>query len=181
MTWSVPLTATDTRMRRLFGLLYLAGLFIVADQAADVLANLLAHPVKPESVEWRFGTFGLLATRASALLVGDAMLFAAAIGLGHAMVLRILGALHLLLAAAVGAALVGFALDMVQIRRLVSDRAERRFDSAALRAAITAGLGIVVLGWAGIAALRAGRTSSGKRRRPVAPLIEEEPSEPGRA
>ncbi len=174
------MTADDPRTRRFLSLLYLAGLFIMADQVIDVIATLLANPVRPDAVAWRFGVFGLLATRATTLLVADVMVFAAALGLGHSMMLRILGALHLLLAAAVAAALVVFALDTVQIRRLVIDRAARGFDSAAVRAALAAVLGIVILGWAGIAALRAGRTSSGKHRRPVALLIEEEPSEPAR-
>lgn len=147
----------DPDTQRLLRLLYLAGLYIIADQAVDVAATLLAHPVSPGAVVWRFGVFGLVATRATTLLVADVMLFAAAIGLEHRRVLRVLGALHLVLAVAVAAALAVFGLDTIQIRGLVGSGAERRFDSAAVRAAVAAALGIVVLGWAGIASLRAGR------------------------
>ena len=157
------MTATDPRMRRLLALLYLAGALIAVDQIADLLATLLANPVSLDSAQWRFGAFGLAATRGSVLLVADILLFAAALGLDHARVLRVLGAVNLLVAVGVVAALVLFTLDAVQFRRMIKADASRRYLAAALRAGGISVLGTVLLVWSGLAALRLGRQPKGKK------------------
>jgi hypothetical protein len=121
-------------VRRLLGLLYLAGILVLADQAADLAATVLAKPLAPSQASWRFGVFGLLMTRASVFLIADVMLFIAAVALGHRKVLRALGALHALVALALLAGLLLFSLDWLQIRRDVSQAGARTFDLAALRA-----------------------------------------------
>lgn len=157
------MTATDPRLRRLLALLYLAGALIAVDQIADLLATLLANPVALDSPQWRFGAFGLAATRGSVLLVADILLFAAALGLDHTRVLRALGAVNLIAAVAVVAALVLFTLDTVQFGQLVKASASRRYLSAAYRAGGIAVLGTVLLAWSGLAALRVGRPGKGKK------------------
>jgi hypothetical protein len=148
-------TATDPRLRKLLALLYLAGALIAIDQIADLIATLLANPVSLGAVQWRFGAFGLAATRGSVLLVAEIMLFAAALGLEHPGVLRFLGVLNLVLAVVLVAWLGLFALDTLQVRSAVDPGAPRaRYTTAAARAGSIAVLLVLLLGWSGIAVLR---------------------------
>ena len=148
------MTATDPRLRKLLALLYLAGVLIAIDQIADLIATLLASPVSLGAVQWRFGAFGLAATRGSVLLVAEIMLFAAALGLDHPGVLRFLGVLNLVLAAALVAWLGLFALDTLQLRSMVEPAARARYVLPAARAGSIAALLVLLLGWSGIATLR---------------------------
>ena len=141
-------------------LLYLAGLLLLADQAADLTATLLANSPAPGAATWRFGAFGLLASRVSVLLLADLMLFLAAVGLEHRKVLKLLGALHLLLVPLLAAGVVLFVLDWLQVRTRVSEAGPGRFDFAGIRAVMLGLLAGVLSAWAGWMALRAGRIHS---------------------
>lgn len=160
-------------VRNLLALLYLTGLLVFADQAADLIATLVANQPTPGVANWRFGAFGLLVSRSSVLLVADVMLFTAAIGLGHRGTLRVLGGVHLIASALLLAGLGVFALDWLQVRRQVRPETLRAYDLAALRAGAIALLALITLGWAAIASLRATRTKRGKggRREESAPLL----------
>jgi hypothetical protein len=159
-------------VRKLLALLYLAGALIAIDQIADLIATLLANPVSLGSVQWRFGTFGLAATRGSVLLVAEVMLFAAALGLEHARAVRFLGVLNLVLAAGVAAWLGLFALDTLQLRGMVAPGARGRYVVPAVRAGGIAALLVLLLGWSGIAALRMPRHSKRQGKAHGAILIE---------
>jgi ABC-type xylose transport system permease subunit len=162
---------TSHAVRKLLRLLYLAGALVLADQAADLAATLLSKPWMPSEANWRFGVFGLLMTRASVFLIGDVMLFSAAILLGHRKTLRSLGVLHLLLVLLLLAGIGLFALDWLQVRRQVGDNL-RVVDLAGIRAAATALLLLLLVGWSGLAALRAGRaTKHSHREGEHAPLL----------
>jgi uncharacterized membrane protein YwzB len=148
---------TSHAVRRLLGLLYLAGLLLLADQVADLAATLLAKPWLPSEATWRFGAFGLLLTRASVFLLADVMLFTAAIWLGHRKVLRSLGLLHLLVAVLLAAGLGTFVLDWLQVRSQLPEDGRRSFDLAGLRAAGLAAMALGLSTWAGLVSLRATR------------------------
>jgi hypothetical protein len=150
--------------RRLLGLLYLAGALLLVDQLADLAATLLAKPLAASQPGWRFGAFGLLMTRISVFLIGDVILFTAALGLAHRKVLRGLGFIQLLLALGVLAGLGMFTLDWVQVRTQVAPGGSGGLDLAGLRAAGIAALGCTLLGWAGVTTLRATRLSKSARR-----------------
>jgi hypothetical protein len=150
--------------RRLLGLLYLAGGLILADQLADLAATLLANPPLPATTSWRFGTFGLVMSRASVLLTADVLVFAAALALQHRRVVRALAIMHLLFAPMLLAGVGLFALDWLQVRGQVSEAGQRSFDLAALRAAGLAFLAVVISAWGGVAAFRASRASRAPRR-----------------
>ena len=151
--------------RRLLAVLFAAGLILLLDQSADLIATVLSRPADFSAPNWRFGLFGLVASRTSALLVGDVMLFAAATLLGWRNLLRALGALHLVLAAATLAGLVLFILDTVQVRGAVPAPSTRAFSAAVFRAGAVALAGAITLAWAGIAAWRTGQPPSGGGRR----------------
>src|ERR1051325_7809820 len=125
-TRSFRVTLSDPHRRKLLALLYLAGFLIAVDQLADVLVTVLSTPVAFDSVQWRFGVFGLLATRTSVLLMAEVMVFAAAVGLDHRNLLAGLGVLNLVLALCVLAGLVLFALDAAQLRSMVRAGSGRR-------------------------------------------------------
>ena len=160
-------------LHTLLALLYLAGSVVLADQAADLTATLLANNATPSIANWRFGAFGLLVSRTSVLVVADVMLFAAAIGLGHRRVLRVLGALHLAIAVLLLGGLVLFTLDWLQVRSRVRAEAMGSFDLAALRAAVIVVLALGAAGWAGLTSLRATERSRSRssRREDAAPLL----------
>jgi hypothetical protein len=144
---------------------------LLADQAADLIATLLANSPAPGAASWRFGAFGLIASRVSVLLLADLMLFLAAVGLEHRKVLKLLGVLHLLLVPLLAAGVVLFVLDWLEVRARVSEAAPGRFDFAGLRAVMLALLATVLCGWAGWMAVRAGRLHPRTRDSEAAPLL----------
>jgi hypothetical protein len=150
-------------------LLYVAGIVILLDQAADLASTLLTRPLEPAAPAWRFGAFGLLMARVSALVLADAMILTAAIQLGHRKVLRVLGALHLLLALALLGVIAFFLLDAVQLRRGLRPEVRQSFELAALRALLVTGLMVVLAGWVGLASLRV--TRGRRERTPEQPFI----------
>jgi len=152
--------------------LFAAGLLILVDQSADLIAILLSRPTDIASPNWRFGLFGMVTSRTSALLVGDVMLFAAATALGWRSMLRALGVLHFGLGAAGLAGLVLFGLDAVQVRGSVPTQSAAAFSAAALRAGLVALIGAVTLGWAGLAAWQSSHARPrGGREAPEAVLV----------
>lgn len=153
-------------------LLYLAGTLLLLDQLADLAATLLANSPSPGAANWRFGAFGLVTSRLSVLLIADVMLFAAAIGLDHRKVLRLLGVFHLLLVPVLLGALAIFGLDWLQVRGRVPAGGRIRFHLAGLRAAMLALLATLLAGWGGLTAFRAGRHSRTSRHEgELSPLI----------
>ena len=172
------MTMTHRETRRLLALLYVVGLLMAADQAADLLTTILSAPPIPNSAQWRFGVFGMVATRASVFLVAEVLLFTAALALEHRTTLRLLGALNLVLAVAVLVGLGFFALDTLELRRGVAADRGALYVAAAIRAGVVAFLGAGLLVWSGWRALR---FSGAGRRRKGASLIVEAPSPRGRS
>ncbi|HEU5219793.1 MAG TPA: hypothetical protein VFU23_14130 [Gemmatimonadales bacterium] len=146
--------------RRLLILLFVAGLLILLDQTADLIATILSRKADPSAANWRFGLFGLVASRTSALVVGDVMLFASVVVLGWRTMLKTLGALHLLLAVAALAGLVVFVLDAVQVKGGVPAQAAVAYSGAVFRAGVVSLVAALALGWAGVAAWRTARPVS---------------------
>lgn len=170
------MTSSDMRVKRLLGLLYLAGILLAGDQIADLISTLLANPVAFDSVEWRFGAFGLAVSRVSVFLVADVMLFTAAIARDDRHALRLLGVLNLAIALALVVGVGLFGLDALQLRRMVRQGAARRYDAATIRAGGVALLGVVVLGWSGITSFRSSGDSRGARKASASMLIDGQPS-----
>jgi hypothetical protein len=145
--------------RRLLALLYLAAVIILADQITDVAATVLLQPVATGTANWRVAVFGMGVSRASVLLIADTLLFIAAIGLEHRLVLRTLSVAHGLLALIGLAALAMFALDAVEVQRMVRPDGRNAFFAATGRAGVVAVLGIGLLGWAALAGWKMSRAS----------------------
>jgi len=163
---------THPGTRRLVGLLYVVGLLMAVDQAADLLTTLLSAPQAPNSAQWRFGVFGMVASRVAVFLVAEVLVFAAALVLEHRTTLRLLGAFNVLIALAALAALGFFALDTLELRRGVGADRAGVYDAAAFRAGAIALLGTIVLAWSGVIALRSSRDEPGRRRKGSPPIVE---------
>ena len=152
-------------------MLYLAGALLLVDQLADLTATLLANPPAPGAASWRFGAFGLLTSRVSVFLLADVMILAAAVGLEHRRVLRILGVIHLLLVPVLLGGLLLFGLDWLQVRGRAANRGSSRFDLAGIRAAMLALLAAILAGSGGLTALRAGRSHQGGKHEGAGPPL----------
>lgn len=131
-----------------FGLLYLLGALILLEQASELVVTL--WPLHPEEAPWRFGAVGLTLGRTTAFLFADALIGIAAFARGDWRFLRVWGWLHLALGAAVAAVLLGFALDVLTVRRAATGDRRRNVELTSLRALLV-GLAVVVLffraGW----------------------------------
>ncbi len=131
------MSTLSPQARRLLPLLYLAALLIVFDQALDILGGV--WPLHPELTNWRVGTFGVALSRLEFLALADALAVATALFLDHRKLLAVLSAVHLV----VGTVLVGgmalFALDVLQLRRLMRPERVRQLDIAAIRTLLLGG------------------------------------------
>jgi len=117
--------------RRLLPLLYLAALLIFFDQALDILGGV--WPLHPDLTNWRVGTFGVVLARLEFLALADALAIATALFLDHRKVLAVLAAVHLVIGIGLVAGLALFALDVLQLRRVMKPERVRQLDLAAVR------------------------------------------------
>jgi len=119
------------------GILYLAAVVILLDQAAILAASV--YPIAADSVNWRFGAVGLAAGRATPFLLADLLLLAASMLAGHRGFLRGLAVLHVLITVALLAMLGMFVLDTLEIRQLIPLDARQQALASATRAALALG------------------------------------------
>jgi hypothetical protein len=125
---------------------------LLVDQLAILLSSV--YPPNFGAVQWRFGTVGLAVSRATPFLLGDFLLLLAGFARDHRALLRILGALHLLIALVLLGALVVFGLDTLEIRQMLPVEARR---NTLLGAARVGGMLVVLVGfcaWVGIKVIR---------------------------
>ena len=163
---------------RLLGLLYLVGGLILADQIADVAATVLLQPGTTGTANWRVAVYGLAASRASILLLADVLLFVAAVGLGHRVVLRVLALLHGVLVLALAGGLLLFGLDVLEVQRLVREDGKSAFIAATGRAVVVSLVGLVLLAWTGVVAWRESRAHSRRGRSDAEFLVTQRHQDP---
>ena len=156
---------------RLLALLYLAGAIILADQIADVTATVLLQSITTGTANWRVAVFGMAASRASALMIADVLIFSAAVGLDHRRMVRFLSVVHGVLVVALLAALGTFLLDAVEVQRQVRPGGKHAFLAATGRAAAVALFGILLAGWAAVAGWRLSRVHEHKSRSDPAAML----------
>lgn len=153
------------RSRYVFAALYLVAVFIIVDQLAELAINLYPGTTPSDTVigrslgdaRWRFAAFGLLVGRATALIMADGLLIAAALGLGHRGFLASWAWLHWVIGGVLLLVLVLFGLDALEVRLNVSPAAKTAFFLAAGRAGFMAILAVVYCGVGGWLAFRATR------------------------
>ena len=112
-------------------------------------------PFRFGEVGWRFATVGILYTMLPTLLFALLIMAIAAFLLGHRTVLQIGGVLALILGVAVILLTSSFALDALQLRRIVRPDARGGYDLAIIKTVVTALIAIAACTMLGVGAFRA--------------------------
>ena len=160
---------TNTRIRPLVRLLFLAGVILLLSQLLDIWGTAVAAPIEAGSPEWRLRMLGLVVARIPMMIVADALLFAAMIWLDHRAAVHSMGWIHLALTPVLGAALLVLVRDALGLRKAVPGHA---IDVAAVRFGITLALSTILALLAGWSAVRNSRKPRwGGRKRLMTPLF----------
>jgi hypothetical protein len=151
---------------------YAIALLLCLAPLGDLAAGI--GSLNPAQVPWRFGAAGLLSGALVLPMLGLGLFFACAVVLAHRRFLRALSVVAGVLFVAVAVMLVVFALDTLQVRIQVRQEAKRSFDLAALKAAVTFLLELLVLAVLAVNLHRAAGSlagRSGTRRPDGTPLV----------
>lgn len=127
------------------------------------------------SLQWRFGTVGLLFGNMGTIILGLSLAGFVSVVVGRRSGLRAVGFVAVTLAIIIAALLVLFALDAVQVRRLVAIPAKRAVLTSSAGAAFSAMFGVlalVLLGRGALVASRGDRAAGPRRsRQGASPLV----------
>jgi len=116
------------------GILYIGALVLFLDQLAILGASV--YPAALDSVQWRFGSVGLAAGRATPFLICDLLFLSAGVLAGHRWFLRALGVLHVFVALVILAGVAGFILDTLEIRQMLPLETRQQAMASAIRAVV---------------------------------------------
>jgi hypothetical protein len=136
---------------------YLVGLALALIPPFDAIMQVL--PLRLGDPRWRFGAFGLLSNAMMIPLTGLLILFVASTVFEHRRFQRVLGVLAFALALATLGGLGLFALDALQVRNDVAQKAALAFKVAAATAGLKSMFGMLTLAMFGIAAFRGPKPS----------------------
>jgi hypothetical protein len=162
---------SDENISRYVKALYPVAFLLIVVPLADL--SLRAFPAQWGSLQWRFGTVGLLLGNFGTILLGTGLVGLIAALCGHRGVLRVLGYVALAIAVITLAMLALFMLDAVQMRQLANANFKRAILLSSAGALFTGLFGAITLVSIGRGALGAGRPAAGPgRRAPAArPLV----------
>ena len=156
----------------LFGLYALAVLLFLQPFIEAFSAT---WPPRTGEVGWRFAVTGILYTMLPTVLFALLVAAVAAFFLGHRTGLRVVGVVALVLGVSVLLLTASFALDALQLRRVVRPEAKGGYDLAGIKAVVTALLAIASCAMLGIGAFRAtqriGAPSVSRKRAPGEGLL----------
>jgi hypothetical protein len=133
--------------------IYAVALVLLVSPLADLMGAVL--PPRMGEVSWRFGAFGLTTGALVSPILGLAMLKVAGVLLEHRTVVRVVAVIDLILMLILLGGLAFFALDFVQLRATLAASSLGQYDMAGFKAAVNGLLEVIVLGWMGVAGLRA--------------------------
>jgi hypothetical protein len=141
--------------------LYGLGALLVVQPPLEVISA--AWPLRFGEVGWRFGVIGSFQQLATTFVVGVGLIMLAAYLLRHRLVVRAaaVAALVVVVLFVLGAA--GFALDYVQLRRMVRPELVHGFDMTSMRAGVSALLSIVALAVLGYTGMLVSRLPAARR------------------
>ena len=159
--------------QRYFKALLPVALLLVFVPLVDIALRSMAAEVG--SLQWRFGAVGLVFGNLGTIILGLSLAGAIAAATENRTLLRVIGAVSLVLAVVLLALLALFALDAVQVRRLVAVPAKRGVLLSSAGAMFSALFATVALGVGGRAALKAsraaGETAARRTKAAPAPLV----------
>ncbi|MDF1502502.1 hypothetical protein [Roseisolibacter sp. H3M3-2] len=163
----------DDSLQRYAKGLYAVALLLICVPVADILLRSLN--AEAGSLQWRFGTVGLLFGNLGTILLGLGVSGLVAALTGSRPALRAVGFVAIALAVVVFALMALFALDALQMRRLVAPPIKRQILVSSASAGFSAGFGMIallVLGRAALVASRQTRAAAGRGApRAVQPLV----------
>lgn len=132
---------------------YAVALILLVSPLVDLIGAV--WPPRMGEVSWRFGAFGLTTSALVSPILGFAMLKVAGVLLEHRNVVRAVAVIDLILLFVLLVGLAFFALDFVQLRATLATSSLPQYDLAGSKAALNGLLELIVLGWMGVAGLRA--------------------------
>jgi hypothetical protein len=106
----------DYQLCNLWPGLLACGFLIIGSTVVDLVGAV--WPFRPESIEWRYSAIGMASSYTVTPTIGIGLLLLAAILSDQTTMLRIVGVVALTGAALLGAAILIFLLDGVQVRQL---------------------------------------------------------------
>ena len=141
--------------------LYGLGALLVIQPPVEVISA--AWPLRFGEVGWRFGVIGSFQQIATTFVVGVGVTMLAAYLLRHRLVLRTAAVVALVVVVLFILGAAGFALDYVQLRRMVRPELVHSFDMTTMRAGVSALLSIIALAVLGYTGILASRVSVARR------------------
>lgn len=141
--------------------LYGLGALLVAQPLLEVISA--AWPLRFGEVGWRFGVIGSFLQLVTTFVVGIAVIMLAAYLLRHRLVVRAVGVAALVAVGLFILAAAGFALDYIQLRRMVRPDLVQSFDMTSMRAGLTTLLSIVALAVLGYTGIMVSRVPAARR------------------
>lgn len=141
------------RGRSIVWALYAVALILLVSPLVDLVGAI--WPPRMGEVSWRFGAFGLTTSALVSPILGFAMLKVAGVLLEHRGVVRTVAVIDLVLMLVLLGGVAFFALDFVQLRATLAASSLGQYDMAGFKAAVNGLLELIVLGWMGVAGLRA--------------------------
>jgi MFS family permease len=150
------------RARPLVSSAYLVAFIMAAIAVADILGRLL--PAQTGETAWRIGAVGIISLSIPTLLLALLITSLTAWYLQHRVFLRVLAVLSVVGVVALLAVLPFFALDLLEMRRLVPAEGRTGFDTAMARAGMTVLSGAAALGWLSYTGWKAARKGTGEAR-----------------
>jgi hypothetical protein len=141
------------RHRPLLASGYIVAFLWAAFSLIDLVVRL--YPLRPEATAWRVGAVGLATLTLATLLLSLFILCTTAYLLQHRLVLRGLAVLSLAGAAALLTVVPFFALDVLELRRLVPAEGHGPFDWGMGRAAVMLVLAAGAFLWIGLTGWKA--------------------------
>ena len=168
---------SDENIERYAKAMYPVAILLIIVPLVDL--SLRAFPPQFGSLQWRFGTVGLLLGNFGTILLGMGLVGLIAALVGHRGVLRTLGYVSLVVAVGTLAVIALFALDALQMRQLANANFKRNILLSSSGAMFAGLFGIITLASLARGALKASRPTSSMSRRtqPAAsPLVVAGPS-----
>jgi hypothetical protein len=150
------------RGRSIVWVLDAVALVLLVSPLVDLLGAI--WPARMSEVSWRFGAFGLTTSALVSPILGFALLKVAGVLLDQRGVVRAVAIIDLLLLLLLLVGLGFFALDYLQLRATLAPASLPQYDMAGFKAALNGLIELIVLGWMGVAGLRA----SGRHAKPTA-------------
>ena len=164
---------SDENVQRYAKGLFPVALMLILMPIVDI--SLRSLTAEAGSLQWRFATVGLMFGNLGTVVLGVALLGFAAVLTGARGLLRGVGFAAIALAVVIVALMALFALDALQVRRLVAVPLKRGVLLSSAGAAFAASLGtlaLIIVGRASLLASRSARQADARRVKSApAPLV----------